>query len=194
MFVFRRSGGSVFSFEPLLSRTFIRNKRFIFRIREKLNAGRKQINRSVDRTQNCDNNDDRDDSDRGRDEHDNEFNGNFIDFIRSKFTFFILFRRFDYISFFSRYFVRDGVDFIEIVARRRIKKNKVFANRFRADNNEILFIFVNYRFVAEKANFYDYAVNIFAGDETRDKHRLVQVKKITTTNKTRARVNKNNKK
>ena len=192
--VSRRNDDSAFNFEFLPSRTFIKDKQPTSQAREKSNVDREQINRNVNRIRNCNNNNNRNNNDRDRDKHNNKFNDNFIDSIRLKSILFILFRRFDYIPLFSRYFARDDVNFIEAAARRKIKKNKVLANRFRVDNNEIFFIFVNHRFVVEKTNFYDHVVNTFVDNETREAHQLTQVKKIIATNKTRVYVNKNNEK
>ena len=134
---------------------------------------------------------DRDDRDRDRDddeidfdfrdenENENETDSDFDNEIIS-------------ISSFSRYNSRENVETVEFVAQRKIKKDQILQNRFRVDNDRIFSIFLNYRFVAKQIDFHDHAINSRVDDETREIHRLKQVREAIAAVRIRVRKNKKN--
>ena len=81
-------------------------------------------------------------------------------FLFFSFIFNFEFRLFIFIFDFSRYTIHDDVDFVKIIVRRKFQKKQMFRNCFRIDNEQIIFIFVNHRFVVKKIEYHDY-VTIF---------------------------------
>ena len=68
----------------------------------------------------------------------------------------------------------------------------MFRNCFRIDNEQIIFIFVNHRFVVKKIEYHDYVINFRVVDAIREIHRKRQTKKTVVANKIRTRIDKKN--
>ena len=96
------------------------------------------------------------------------------------------------ISSFSRYNSRGDVETVEFAAQRKIKEDQILQDRLRVDNGRIFSIFSNHRFVAKQIDFHDHAINFRVDDETRETHRLKQIKKTIVAIRARARRNKKN--
>ena len=186
-----RADDSTFDFVFLSIRIFSKSKNSSNRARQQKNSDATQFRENDTQIRDRDR-DDRDDRD---DEFAFSFSSSSSSFsFSNSFSFAFNFEPRLSISIFdfSRYTIHDDVDFAETAVRRKLQKKQMFQNRFRINNEQIIFIFINHRFVAKKIEYHDHAVNFRVVDAIREAHRKRQTKKIVVANKTRARVDKKN--